>query len=55
MKKLIAKKPHLKIQDHMTMIDKGKKRTLEEWVWGGFYQYFETVIIECNKNSDFQS
>ncbi|XP_069862029.1 adenosine deaminase-like protein isoform X2 [Dipodomys merriami] len=30
MKKLIAKKPNLKICDHMTMIDKGKKRTLEE-------------------------
>ncbi|XP_016824480.1 adenosine deaminase-like protein isoform X2 [Cricetulus griseus] len=30
MKKLIAKKPHLKVHDHMTMIDKGKKRTLEE-------------------------
>ncbi|XP_012967831.1 adenosine deaminase-like protein isoform X1 [Mesocricetus auratus] len=30
MKKLIAKKPHLQVHDHMTMIDKGKKRTLEE-------------------------
>ncbi|KAF6128550.1 adenosine deaminase like [Phyllostomus discolor] len=30
MKKLIAKKPGLKIHDQMTMIDKGKKRTLEE-------------------------
>uniref|UniRef100_A0A8C9MB14 N6-Methyl-AMP deaminase n=1 Tax=Panthera tigris altaica TaxID=74533 RepID=A0A8C9MB14_PANTA len=30
MKKLIAKKPDLKIHDQMTMIDKGKKRTLEE-------------------------
>nr|XP_055172622.1 adenosine deaminase-like protein isoform X2 [Nyctereutes procyonoides] len=30
MKKLIAKKPGLKINDQMTMIDKGKKRTLEE-------------------------
>uniref|UniRef100_A0A4X2L781 Adenosine deaminase domain-containing protein n=1 Tax=Vombatus ursinus TaxID=29139 RepID=A0A4X2L781_VOMUR len=30
MKKLIAKKPDLKIHDQMTMIDKGKKRTLQE-------------------------
>ncbi|XP_045142452.1 adenosine deaminase-like protein isoform X1 [Echinops telfairi] len=30
MRKLIAKKPDLKIHDWMTMIDKGKKRTLEE-------------------------
>ncbi|XP_058521949.1 adenosine deaminase-like protein [Ochotona princeps] len=30
MKKLIAKKPDLKIHNEMTMIDKGKKRTLEE-------------------------
>ncbi|XP_062061746.1 LOW QUALITY PROTEIN: adenosine deaminase-like protein [Lepus europaeus] len=30
MKKLIAKKPDFKIHDEMTMIDKGKKRTLEE-------------------------
>ncbi|ELW48104.1 Adenosine deaminase-like protein [Tupaia chinensis] len=30
MKKLIAKKPDLKVHDQMTMIDKGKKRTLEE-------------------------
>ncbi|VCW96709.1 unnamed protein product [Gulo gulo] len=30
MKKLIAKKPGLKINNQMTMIDKGKKRTLEE-------------------------
>ncbi|XP_034850005.1 adenosine deaminase-like protein isoform X2 [Mirounga leonina] len=30
MKKLIAKKPGLKIHHQMTMIDKGKKRTLEE-------------------------
>ncbi|XP_047592443.1 adenosine deaminase-like protein isoform X2 [Lutra lutra] len=30
MKKLIAKKPGLKISNQMTMIDKGKKRTLEE-------------------------
>uniref|UniRef100_A0A8C5LCD9 N6-Methyl-AMP deaminase n=2 Tax=Jaculus jaculus TaxID=51337 RepID=A0A8C5LCD9_JACJA len=30
MKKLIAKKPDLKIHDEMTVIDKGKKRTLEE-------------------------
>ncbi|XP_007467616.1 PREDICTED: adenosine deaminase-like protein [Lipotes vexillifer] len=29
-KKLIAKKPGLKIHSQMTMIDKGKKRTLEE-------------------------
>ncbi|XP_047622509.1 adenosine deaminase-like protein isoform X2 [Phacochoerus africanus] len=29
-KKLITKKPGLKIHDQMTMIDKGKKRTLEE-------------------------
>lgn len=29
-KKLIAKKPDLKIHDQMTMIDKGKRRTLEE-------------------------
>uniref|UniRef100_A0AC11B913 N6-Methyl-AMP deaminase n=1 Tax=Ovis aries TaxID=9940 RepID=A0AC11B913_SHEEP len=29
-KKLIAKKPDLKIHGQMTMIDKGKKRTLEE-------------------------
>ncbi|KAM4832996.1 N6-Methyl-AMP deaminase isoform X4 [Urocitellus parryii] len=32
MRKLIAKKPNLKIHDHMTMIDKGKKRTLEEYL-----------------------
>lgn len=30
MKKLIAKKPGLKIHDQMTVIDKGKKRTLED-------------------------
>ncbi|KAM9645087.1 N6-Methyl-AMP deaminase isoform 3-T3 [Trichechus inunguis] len=30
MRKLIAKKPDLKIHDGMTVIDKGKKRTLEE-------------------------
>uniref|UniRef100_A0A4X2KG52 Adenosine deaminase domain-containing protein n=1 Tax=Vombatus ursinus TaxID=29139 RepID=A0A4X2KG52_VOMUR len=30
MKKLIAKKPDLKIHDQMTMIEKGKKRTLKE-------------------------
>lgn len=30
MKKLIAKKPDLKIQNHMTVIDKRKKRTLDE-------------------------
>ncbi|XP_058150039.1 N6-Methyl-AMP deaminase isoform X5 [Dasypus novemcinctus] len=30
MKKLIAEKPDLKIHDQMTVIDKGKKRTLEE-------------------------
>ncbi|XP_053318588.1 adenosine deaminase-like protein [Spea bombifrons] len=30
MKKLVAKKPHLQIQNGMTMIDKGQKRTLEE-------------------------
>uniref|UniRef100_M3YFK2 N6-Methyl-AMP deaminase n=1 Tax=Mustela putorius furo TaxID=9669 RepID=M3YFK2_MUSPF len=30
MKKLIAKKPGLKIDNQMTMIDKGKKRTLKE-------------------------
>ncbi|XP_069910210.1 adenosine deaminase-like protein isoform X2 [Oryctolagus cuniculus] len=30
MKKLIAKKPDFKIHDEMTMIEKGKKRTLEE-------------------------
>ncbi|PNI94628.1 ADAL isoform 4 [Pan troglodytes] len=30
MKKLIAQKPDLKIHDQMTVIDKGKKRTLEE-------------------------
>ncbi|EHB03837.1 Adenosine deaminase-like protein [Heterocephalus glaber] len=29
-KKLIAKKPNLDINNQMTMIDKGKKRTLEE-------------------------
>eukprot|EP00069_Balaena_mysticetus_P017737 bmy_10935T0 len=31
-KKLIAKKPGLKIHYQMTMIDKGKKRTLEEYL-----------------------
>ncbi|XP_006883271.1 PREDICTED: adenosine deaminase-like protein [Elephantulus edwardii] len=30
MKKLIAKKPDLNIRDQMTVIDKGKKRTLDE-------------------------
>ncbi|CAH2273776.1 adenosine deaminase [Pelobates cultripes] len=30
MKKLVSKKPHLQIQNGMTMIDKGQKRTLEE-------------------------
>ncbi|KAM9310913.1 N6-Methyl-AMP deaminase-L-like [Gastrophryne carolinensis] len=30
MKKLMAQKPHLKIPNGMTMIDKGQKRTLEE-------------------------
>uniref|UniRef100_A0A8C5M7K3 N6-Methyl-AMP deaminase n=1 Tax=Leptobrachium leishanense TaxID=445787 RepID=A0A8C5M7K3_9ANUR len=30
MKRLVAKKPHLQIQNGMTMIDKGQKRTLEE-------------------------
>lgn len=30
MKKLMAQKPHLQIQNGMTMIDKGQKRTLEE-------------------------
>ncbi|KAK7810210.1 hypothetical protein U0070_010374 [Myodes glareolus] len=38
MKKLIAKKPHLKVHDHMTMIDKGKKRTLEEC-----FQMFQVI------------
>ncbi|XP_012504942.1 PREDICTED: adenosine deaminase-like protein [Propithecus coquereli] len=38
MKKLIAKKPDLKIDDQMTMIDKGKKRTLEEC-----FQMFQTI------------
>ncbi|XP_041534915.1 adenosine deaminase-like protein isoform X2 [Microtus oregoni] len=38
MKKLIARKPHLKVHDHMTMIDKGKKRTLEEC-----FQMFQVI------------
>uniref|UniRef100_A0A7N9IEE9 N6-Methyl-AMP deaminase n=1 Tax=Macaca fascicularis TaxID=9541 RepID=A0A7N9IEE9_MACFA len=38
MKKLIAQKPDLKIHDQMTVIDKGKKRTLEEC-----FQMFQTV------------
>ncbi|XP_059559568.1 adenosine deaminase-like protein isoform X2 [Myotis daubentonii] len=38
MKKLIAKKPGLKIHDQMTMIDKGKKRTLEEC-----FQMFQVI------------
>ncbi|KAL1786462.1 adenosine deaminase isoform X1 [Sigmodon hispidus] len=38
MKKLIAKKPHLKVNDHMTMIDKGKKWTLEEC-----FQMFQVI------------
>ncbi|XP_006178942.1 adenosine deaminase-like protein isoform X1 [Camelus ferus] len=37
-KKLIAKKPGLKIHHQMTMIDKGKKRTLEEC-----FQMFEII------------
>ncbi|XP_028622785.1 adenosine deaminase-like protein isoform X2 [Grammomys surdaster] len=38
MKRLIAKKPHLKVHGHMTMIDKGKKRTLEEC-----FQMFQVI------------
>ncbi|XP_053451721.1 adenosine deaminase-like protein isoform X1 [Nycticebus coucang] len=38
MKKLIDKKPDLKIHNQMTMIDKGKKRTLEEC-----FQMFQTI------------
>ncbi|XP_054523443.1 adenosine deaminase-like protein isoform X3 [Pan troglodytes] len=38
MKKLIAQKPDLKIHDQMTVIDKGKKRTLEEC-----FQMFQTI------------
>ncbi|XP_003791813.1 adenosine deaminase-like protein [Otolemur garnettii] len=38
MKKLIAKKPDLKIHNQMTMIDQGKKRTLEEC-----FQMFQTI------------
>lgn len=38
MKKLIAQKPDLKIHNQMTVIDKGKKRTLEEC-----FQMFQTV------------
>ncbi|XP_041534918.1 adenosine deaminase-like protein isoform X4 [Microtus oregoni] len=50
MKKLIARKPHLKVHDHMTMIDKGKKRTLEEYLMaidrrGGLTVAKETVEL----------
>lgn len=38
MRKLIAKKPHLQVLGHMTMIDKGKKRTLEEC-----FQMFQVI------------
>uniref|UniRef100_A0ABK0LMV3 Adenosine deaminase-like n=1 Tax=Rattus norvegicus TaxID=10116 RepID=A0ABK0LMV3_RAT len=38
MRKLIAKKPHLQVHGHMTMIDKGKKRTLEEC-----FQMFQVI------------
>nr|XP_003928990.2 adenosine deaminase-like protein isoform X1 [Saimiri boliviensis boliviensis]XP_010337871.2 adenosine deaminase-like protein isoform X1 [Saimiri boliviensis boliviensis] len=38
MKKLIAQKPDLNIHDQMTVIDKGKKRTLEEC-----FQMFQTI------------
>ncbi|XP_037865835.1 N6-Methyl-AMP deaminase isoform X3 [Chlorocebus sabaeus] len=38
MRKLIAQKPDLKIHDQMTVIDKGKKRTLEEC-----FQMFQTI------------
>ncbi|XP_031227489.1 adenosine deaminase-like protein isoform X1 [Mastomys coucha] len=38
MKKLIAMKPHLKVHGDMTMIDKGKKRTLEEC-----FQMFQVI------------
>ncbi|XP_023051818.1 adenosine deaminase-like protein isoform X1 [Piliocolobus tephrosceles] len=38
MKKLIAQKPDIKIHDQMTVIDKGKKRTLEEC-----FQMFQTI------------
>ncbi|XP_076785719.1 N6-Methyl-AMP deaminase isoform X2 [Arvicanthis niloticus] len=46
MKKLIAKKPHLKVHGHMTMIDKGKKRTLEEC-----FQMFQ-VIHQLTTNAE---
>nr|BAC31744.1 unnamed protein product [Mus musculus] len=38
MKKLTAKKPHLNVHGHMTMIDKGKKRTLQEC-----FQMFQVI------------
>lgn len=46
MKKLIAKKPHLNVHSHMTMIDKGKKRTLEEC-----FQMFQ-VIHQLTTNAE---
>ncbi|XP_008700396.1 adenosine deaminase-like protein [Ursus maritimus] len=47
MKKLIAKKPDLKIHDQMTVINKGKKRTLEEC-----FQMFQIIHQLTNSPED---
>ncbi|XP_066491393.1 adenosine deaminase-like protein [Tiliqua scincoides] len=47
MKKLMAQKPDLQIKNGMTMIDKGKKRSLEEC-----FQMFQIIHQITNRNED---
>ncbi|KYO21410.1 adenosine deaminase-like protein isoform X1 [Alligator mississippiensis] len=47
MKKLMAQKPHLQVPNGMTMIDKGKKRTLEEC-----FQMFQIIYQITNRTED---
>ncbi|CAM5145001.1 unnamed protein product [Eretmochelys imbricata] len=47
MKKLVAQKPYLQIHNGMTMIDKGKKRTLEEC-----FQMFNIIHQITNRTED---
>ncbi|XP_009992826.1 PREDICTED: adenosine deaminase-like protein [Chaetura pelagica] len=47
MKKLMARKPYLQIQNGMTMIDKGKKRTLDEC-----FQMFQIIYQITTSTED---
>ncbi|XP_048174031.1 adenosine deaminase-like protein [Corvus hawaiiensis] len=47
MKKLMAQKPNLQIQNGMTMIDKGKKRTLDEC-----FQMFQIIYQVTTRTED---